>query len=185
MDAVFRNQFLRTVLSLCRLGARADAEDVRDDVSGECADALEMWTTPAPDVKIRQIRRWCDGVDSLLERLHGQPGVEQTSLVRTQLLLLRLRTQLPAVKTEESAQPVSARRTRVEAEPAKKPSGNKVQLLDAIGASPDIRAKDLAERFTGTMSERTVKRQLAELTTEGLVVRTIHEDRTVSYRIAS
>ena len=181
MDTLLRNQFLRTVLALCRLGARADVEDIREDVASECADALEIWSSALPDVRLQQLKRWSDGVTALLDRLQGQTGVDRASLVRAQLMLLRLQSRLP----QPAPQPKREEKPRIELAHESKLSGNKTKVLEAIAAAPDIRVRDIVGQFKGSMAPRTVKRLLAELTAGGLIARVENADGNVSYRPAS
>ncbi|HXK37287.1 MAG TPA: hypothetical protein VJ553_06930 [Candidatus Paceibacterota bacterium] len=181
MDTLLRNQFLRTVLALCRLSVRADADDIREDVAGECADALEIWSTSLPDIRLSLLKRWSDGVTALLDRLQGQQGVDRALLVRAQLMLLRLQARLP----QPAAQPKREEKPKATLVNETKLSGNKTKVLEAVAASPDIRSRDLIGQFKGSMAPRTVKRLLAELTSGGLVARIENEDGNVSYRPSS
>ena len=60
-----------------------------------------------------------------------------------------------------------------------KESSNKERIFNFIKRSPNSRTKEIIDEFN-ILSERTVKRNLKELTTEGLV-RKLAKDKGVYY----
>lgn len=130
-----------------------------------------------PDIKVAT-----DSLLDLLDYLEHSKIVAATpllyarrSLLSFKLQLMRMPVKTQAVK-EEKKEPVSP---SPKAKQEINLSGNKEKILNYIKRSPNSRTKDIIYEF-GVLSERTVKRNLKELVSGGLVKRS-SKDNAVYY----
>lgn len=103
------------------------------------------------------------------------------SLLNFKLELIKFHHQLtqPSLRTKED-KPVSFVHRNIK--PRKlKDASNKERIFNFIKYSPNSRTKEIIEEFN-ILSERTVKRNLKELTTEGLI-RKLTKDKGVYYSV--
>lgn len=131
------------------------------------------------------IRVATDSLLELLDYLEHSKMVAATpllyarrSLFAFKLQLIRIQPRQPAAEKERKAVSPDVPKVKKEINL----SGNKQKILNYIKRSPDSRTKDIIYEFS-VLSDRTVKRNLKELVSEGLVKK-VAKDNAVYYQIA-
>jgi len=131
------------------------------------------------------------GLLELLEYLEHSAGIEETILLSVKRNLMNLELKFLKLQKESSTtadkeikagsrfETLTAPQTKIAKQHEYKPNSNKEKILDFIKKSPRVRTKEIIDRFS-LISDRTVKRSLAELIRIGLVQKKL-EDRAVYY----
>jgi DNA-binding transcriptional ArsR family regulator len=161
----------RAVLALCQLSARADDGDARVDVTDEALLLLDAASSGA-DTELIRLR--VSGALAVVDRLAGSVH-DDASVARARLWLLRVQAVLgPAPATPKRAAAQLEEKVAVP-EPVKRPrtavGKSQKAVLQWVLDNQGRRNRDIVEHFAGTLSLRTVKRSLSELTDAGLISR--------------
>lgn len=140
------------------------------------------------NIAMIELRNVIDNLLELLDYLEHSKSVSVTPLLYARKNLLDFKLKLikshyqpiqPAPKPKENKPPVFIPKD-IQSKNLKE-SSNKEKIFNFIKRSPNSRTKEIIEEFN-ILSERTVKRNLKELTTEGLV-RKFARDKGVYYSI--
>ena len=173
------------------------AQKLYDKISRFIAGYIKLFNSRAEDaengsvshnIRLRDLLNSLDNLLELLDYLEHSKSVSTTPLLYARKNLLNFKLDLiklhrqpvqpvpkpkenkPAVFVPKNIQPKNL-----------KESSNKEKIFNFIKRSPNSRTKEIIEEFS-ILSERTVKRNLKELTTEGLV-RKWAKDNGVYYTI--
>ena len=158
------------------------AQKLYDKISGFIAGYIKLFNSKGEDTESvshnRQLKDMLNSLNSLLELLdylEHSKSVSTTPLLYARKNLLNLKLEL--IKLHQ--QPIRTVTKPKENKPLViiskniqprnlKESSNKERIFNFIKRSPNSRTKEIIEEFN-ILSERTVKRNLKELATEGLV----------------
>lgn len=178
-DANLMWQILRTIIVLSEAAADTEHADVRDDVHDQLASLLQLcWRSPDQVV----LYRWCVTATTRFQRLADQ-DVPGPSTLHALAAVLRLQLiAVPSVQPRpvpSPAIPIPARRQRVRRTTVA--GKNHQRVLRYLETHPQARTKDLVGYFAETLSGRTVKRCLKDLTIAHAITRVRQEDGSVSY----
>ncbi|PIR42126.1 MAG: hypothetical protein COV30_00015 [Candidatus Yanofskybacteria bacterium CG10_big_fil_rev_8_21_14_0_10_37_15] len=183
--------FVNTVIFLSRIFSVLNDKFLRRKLYGKLSDFIEGYLERKDEHVAQSVNMKLNvATDSLLEFLdyieYGKIITAtpllyaRKSLLLFKLNLLRARINPKITKTkEEKRETVSVARLKPRKEIDL--SENKEKILNYIKSSPDSRTKDIVYEFNSVLSERTVKRNLKELVSEGFVKKS-SKDRAVFYR---
>ena len=158
------------------------AQKLYDKISGFTGSYIKLFNAKGEEneseshnIRLRDLLNSLDSLLELLDYLEHSKSVSTTPLLYARKNLLNFKLDLiklhrqpvqpvpkpkenkPAVFVPKNTQPKNL-----------KESSNKEKIFNFIKRSPNSRTKEIIEEFS-ILSERTVKRNLKELTTEGLV----------------
>jgi DNA-binding transcriptional ArsR family regulator len=191
MDRDVRQLSIRAVMALCRYAERTDDRDFQGDIADECAILLDV-ATATSDSQPAMIQSWCVRMQNMLRRLSPNTS-DGESFARAELAVLRLRSAV-VVSPKALVRPSEPLRVKkissgnFSRPSSAKRSGNGVgenqkKVLSWLREHPGARPKDLIAHFVGSLSDRTIKRSLKDLTGAGLL-RRIERDDSVVYEVA-
>lgn len=186
-------QVIRTVLALCMFAVRCQGSEVRDDMRDEAVALTHLWLRVVSSNAnghdpADHLRQWCFQILPRLEALSRESGQPLDAVLAVQAAVLRLRTSLGAPQPAQP--PVKSARPARSPAPTRNNSStgvlgsNAKRVLGFVREHPDVRPKELISHFSGTLSDRTVKRCLKDLIEAKAIVR-IEQDGAVQYRIDS
>lgn len=187
-DRIIERQAIRAALALAVASAHGQAVDGIADMRDEAAQLIGLCVGEfAPD----EVRQWCDDASSLVERLSSDGTLPRRAALSASAAILRLRLAVarkpvPAVSDNPDT-PARASKKKIvrAAAPSVKVGGNQKVVLEYIAGHPDARTKDIIDSFNGSLSSRTIKRCLKDLSDAGVVKRIRQDDRSVLYRVDS
>lgn len=179
--------FINTVIFVSRIFAGLKDKFLARKLYDKLSDFISAYVAQSGggDIKVA-----ADSLLELLDYLEHSKITAATPLLYARRNLLAFKLQLIRVQPEpkvvdpvrsrEGSQRVSAS-NGVEKERKKETnlSGNKEKILNYIKRSPDSRTKDIVYEFN-ILSDRTVKRNLKELVSEGLVKK-VSKNKAVYY----
>ncbi len=170
------------------------SQKLYDKISGFVADYIKLSNFGEEDadsvshnVALKDLLNSVDNLLELLDYLEHSKAVSVTpllyarkNLLDSKLNLVKLRYQSiqPKPKSKEGKPIIHHVSKNVRSKNLKE-SSNKERIFSFIKKSPNSRTKEIIEEFN-ILSERTVKRNLKELMTEGLV-RKFAKDKGVYY----
>jgi hypothetical protein len=181
------HHIVRTAVALCGLASSCADGRIRDDMRDETVGLLQLWLSVASRVSgddhYQALRRWSRRMATELQALSGDGSeaalVAHTAITRLQLVLgddpKVISVISPATPSRSPARSVSTR-------PISGPGPTKV--LEYIREQSPARVRDIIQKFSGSLSDRTVKRSLQVLVASGHIVRA-DDDGVVTYRIIS
>ena len=172
--------FINTVIFVSRIFSGLKDKFLARKLYDKLSDFVSAYVAQSQDGDIKVAT---DFLLELLDYLEHSKIVAATpllyarrSLFAFKLQLIRTQPEQPIVEKERAASPAAPK--------IKKEinlSGNKEKILNYIKHSPDSRTKDIIYEFS-VLSERTVKRNLKELVSEGLVKKS-SKDNAVFYHV--
>jgi hypothetical protein len=191
MDRDVRQLSIRVVMALCRYAERTNDRDFQGDIADECAVLLDV-ATATSDNQPAMIQSWCVRMQNMLRRLSPNTS-DGESFARAELAVLRLRSAV-VVSPKTLVRPSEPLRVKKissgnfsRPSPAKRDGNgvgeNQKKVLNWLREHPSARPKDLIAHFVGSLSDRTIKRSLKDLTGAGLL-RRIERDDSVVYEVA-
>src|SRR3989344_3909897 len=174
--------FINTVIFVSRIFSGLKDKFLARKLYDKLSDFISAYVAQSASGDIKVV------TDSLLELLDYLEHSKTTaatpllyarrSLFAFKLQLIRTQPEQPIVEKERAASPAAPK--------IKKEinlSGNKEKILNYIKHSPDSRTKDIIYEFS-VLSERTVKRNLKELVSGGLVKKSSKDkDKAVYYHV--
>ena len=178
--------FINTVIFVSRIFSGLKDKFLARKLYDKLSDFVSAYSLPPRDNGAQYNPALLTAINSLLELLdyleHSKAVAAPPLLyARRNLFSLKLQTMRAAEK------PKVIEREKKEFSPAipkqKKDisvSGNKERIYNYIKRSPNSRTKDIIYEFS-VLSDRTVKRNLKELVSEGLV-RRVAKDKAVYYQ---
>ena len=178
--------FINTVIFVSRIFSGLKDKFLARKLYDKLSDFVSAYSLPPGDNVAQYNPTLLTSINSLLELLeyleHSKAvAVPPLLYARRNLFSLKLQTMRAAEK------PKVIEREKKEFSPAipkqKKDisvSGNKERIYNYIKRSPNSRTKDIIYEFS-VLSDRTVKRNLKELVSEGLV-RRVAKDKAVYYQ---
>ncbi len=193
----FTNSIIFLVKLFAGLKDKFLAQKLYDKISGFIAGYVKLFNLKGEDsetmshnIKFVELKNTIDGLLELLDYLEHSKLSSTTPLLyaRRNLLdfklnMVRLQHQsvqlMPKPKENKAVVPTSVSKNILPRN--LKESSNKERIFSFIKHSPNSRTKEIIEEFN-ILSERTVKRNLKELTTDGLV-RKFAKDKGVYYSI--
>ena len=201
MEEESLKNFTNSVIFLVKLFAGLKdkflAQKLYDKISGFIAGYIKLFSSKGENIesdgtshniKLRSLLNSLDSLLELLDYLEHLKFVLTTPLLYARRNLLDFKLNLiklhyqpiklvpkpkenkPLVSVSKNTHPKNL-----------KESSNKERIFDFIKHSPNSRTKEIIEEFN-ILSERTVKRNLKELTSEGLV-RKFAKDKGVYYSV--
>jgi DNA-binding HxlR family transcriptional regulator len=188
-DSNIERQAIRAALALAVASAHAQVADAIVDLRDEATQLIGLCINEngSPDV----VRQWCDGSSALIERLSSDGYLPRRPALSAAAAILRLRLAV-AQKTVQStrapeahARPAKKKIVRSVTAPMPSVEGKQKVVVEFIAGHPDIRTKNLIDALGATLSPRTIKRCLKELSSAGVLKRTKLDDRSVVYRVDS
>jgi hypothetical protein len=173
---MLEHYMVRAVMALSNAAAKVGVDDLRDDLRDSAAVLVRLAIS---SVSEEELREWCDRTVMLLD---GISPTELPTLSSVQLSVIRVRSSLPK-------QPASPPRPAIATKPAaSRPlkeflSDNQKKIIEFMRTNPEVRIRELMAALLSSMSERTIKRSLKELTTKGTLKR-IQDADGVRYCLA-
>lgn len=148
---------VRTMVALCGVAATSSDLRIRDDMRDEAMSLASIWLHQPEELHV-----WARRMHAELQALHGSEAalVAQTAIIRLQVVLAP-QAQVHAIDHSPAPEPT------LSGEDVPAPQ----RIIEYIRQHPDVRTKDLVDYFTGTISPRTIKRTLKDLTDSGVVAR--------------
>ncbi len=199
MEEESLKNFINSIIFLVKLFAGLKdkflAQKLYDKISGFIAGYVKLFNSKENEVKsvshnayLIEFKNTTDGLLELLDYLEHSKSVSTTPLLYARKNLLNLKLELIKLH-QQLVQPVPKQKENKSSvfipkniQPKNlKESSNKERIFNFIKHSPNSRTKEIIEEFN-ILSERTVKRNLKELTTEGLV-RKWAKDKGVYYSV--
>jgi len=199
MEEESLKNFINSIIFLVKLFAGLQdkflAQKLYDKISGFIAGYVKLFNSKENEVKsvshnayLIEFKNTTDGLLELLDYLEHSKSVSTTPLLYARKNLLNLKLELIKLH-QQLVQPVPKQKENKSSvfipkniQPKNlKESSNKERIFNFIKHSPNSRTKEIIEEFN-ILSERTVKRNLKELTTEGLV-RKWAKDKGVYYSV--
>lgn len=196
MEEESLKNFINSVIFLVKLFAGLKdkflAQKLYDKTSGFIAGYIKLFSVKREDeatshnMHLVEFKNSIDSLLELLDYLEHSKSVSTTPLLYARKNLLDFKLNLVKqyhqptqshVKPKEN-KPVIPASKNVSPKTFKE-SSNKEKIFNFIKRSPNSRTKEIIEEFS-ILSERTVKRNLKELITEGLV-RKLAKDNGVYY----
>lgn len=197
MEEESLKNFTNSVIFLVKLFAELKdkflAQKLYDKISGLIAGYIKLFNSKTEENEITshnvnfvELKNTIDGLLEVLDYLEHSKSISTTPLLYARrnlldfkLILVRLHHQSTHLKSKpkENKPPVFISKN-IQTKNLKE-SSNKEMIFNFIKHSPNSRTKKIIEEFN-ILSERTVKRNLKELTTEGLV-RKLAKDKGVYY----
>jgi hypothetical protein len=175
-SVILEQTIIRAVVSLCSFAAHTDVDDVRDDVRDSAATLIRLCMDGARNEE--DIRQWCTHTLGLLDMCASDASLSVRAHASAHVAVLRVQA---LIGSAEEAQPTPKAQPKAP-RAARSLNANQKKLLACIQEHPDIRTKDLVERFSQQLSDRSVKRVLKELLEAGALERTQNEG-AVLYRV--
>ncbi|OGZ43302.1 MAG: hypothetical protein A2719_03915 [Candidatus Ryanbacteria bacterium RIFCSPHIGHO2_01_FULL_45_22] len=180
--------FINTVIFVSRIFSGLKDKFLARKLYDKLSDFVSVYSLPPKDNVAQYSTTLLTTTNSLLELLDYLEHSKTTaatpllyarrSLFAFKLQLIRIQPGQPIIEKERAASPVTPK--------IKKEinlSGNKEKILNYIKRSPDSRTKDIIYEFS-VLSERTVKRNLKELVSGGLVKKSSKDkDKAVYYHV--
>lgn len=186
MEEESLKNFINSVIFLVKLFAGLKdkflAQKLYDKISGSIAGYVKLFRsnkeedkTMSHNIRLIEFKNSIDSLLELLDYLEHSKSVSTTPLLYARKNILNLKLELiklhqqpvqPVPKPTEN-KPVVSISKNIRPRNLKE-SSNKERIFNFIKHSPNSRTKEIIEEFN-ILSERTVKRNLKELTTEGLV----------------
>ena len=180
--------FINTVIFVSRIFSGLKDKFLARKLYDKLSDFVSVYSLPPKDNVAQYSTTLLTTTNSLLELLDYLEHSKTTaatpllyarrSLFAFKLQLIRIQPGQPIIEKERAASPVTPK--------IKKEinlSGNKEKILNYIKHSPDSRTKDIIYEFS-VLSERTVKRNLKELVSGGLVKKSSKDkDKAVYYHV--
>ncbi|MEK7121108.1 MAG: helix-turn-helix domain-containing protein [Patescibacteria group bacterium] len=197
MEEESLKNFINSIIFLVKLFAGLKdkflAQKLYDKISGFIAGYIRLFNSKGEDAHMSHnaaLRSLLNSLDSLLELLdylEHSKSVSTTPLLYARKNLLNFKLDLvklhhqpvqtaPKPKENKSAVIISK---NIHQPRNLKESSNKKKIFNFIKHSPNSRTKEIIEEFN-ILSKRTVKRNLKELITEGLV-RKFAKDKGIYY----
>ena len=197
MEEECLKNFINSVIFLVKLFSGLKdkflAQKLYDKISGFIAGYIKLANSKGEEnksvshnIRLRSLLNSLDNLLELLDYLEHSKSVSTTPLLYARKNLLNFKLDLiklhhqpvrPAPKLKENKPPVFVPKN---ISPRNlKESSNKERIFNFIKHSPNSRTKEIIEEFN-ILSQRTVKRNLKELTTEGMV-RKFAKDNGVYY----
>lgn len=189
----FTNSIIFLVKLFAGLKDKFLAQKLYDKISGFIVGYIKLFNSKEEDsetvshnITAKDLKNILDGLLELLDYLEHSKLSSTTPLLYARKNLLNFKLELIKLRHEpvrtvpkpkENKPPVLVPRN-VQSRNLKE-SSNKEKIFNFIKHSPNSRTKEIIEEFS-ILSERTVKRNLKELTTEGLV-RKFAKDNGVYY----
>ena len=181
--------FINTVIFVSRIFSGLKDKFLARKLYDKLSDFVSVYSLPPKDNVAQYSTTLLTTTNSLLELLDYLEHSKTTaatpllyarrSLFAFKLQLIRIQPGQPIIEKERAASPVTPK--------IKKEinlSGNKEKILNYIKRSPDSRTKDIIYEFS-VLSERTVKRNLKELVSGGLVKKSSKDkDKAVYYHLS-
>jgi len=158
------------------------AQKLYDKISGFTGSYIKLFNAKGEEneseshnIRLRDLLNSLESLLELLDYLEHSKSVSTTPLLYARKNLLNFKLDLIKLH-HQTVQPVPKLKENKPAifvpkniQPKNlKESSNKEKIFNFIKRSPNSRTKEIIEEFS-ILSERTVKRNLKELTTEGLV----------------
>lgn len=178
---------IRTAVALCGFASACADGRIRDDMRDETFSLLQLWLSSASrasgDDHYQALRRWSRRMATELQALSSQGSeaalIAHTAVTRLQLVLGDNQKMAPSGSHSPATRsPIRTVSTR----PVSGPGPTKV--LGYIREQNRARVRDIIQKFSGVLSDRTVKRSLQALVASGHVVR-IDDDGAVTYQMIS
>ena len=186
MEEESLKNFINSIIFLVKLFSGLKdkflAQKLYDKISGFIAGYIKLFNSKGDDsesmshnMRLRDFLNSTNNLLELLDYLEHSKSVSTTPLLYARKNLLNLKLELikshqqpiqPVPKPKENKPPAFVPKNIQLKNP--KESSNKERIFNFIKRSPNSRTKEIIEEFN-ILSERTVKRNLKELTTEGLV----------------
>ena len=191
----FTNSIVFLVKLFAGLKDKFLAQKLYDKLSGLIAGYVKLFNSKGEDdettshnVPFIELKNTIDGLLELLDYLEHSRLSSITPLLYARRNLLDFKLNLVRLYNQSVRLATKPKETKsVVATPKNiqprnlKESSNKEKIFNFIKHSPNSRTKEIIEEFN-ILSERTVKRNLKELTTEGMV-RKFAKDKGVYYSI--
>ncbi len=199
MEEESLKNFINSVIFLVKLftGLKDKflAQKLYDKISGFFADYIRLFNSKGEEddrvshnVRFVEFKNSIDSLLELLDYLEHSKSVSTTPLLYARKNLLNLKLDLIKLHHEPIRVVPKPKENKPLAFVPKntqprnlKESSNKEKIFNFIKRSPNSRTKEIIGEFN-VLSERTVKRNLKELTTEGLV-RKFAKDNGVYYSV--
>lgn len=159
---------IRTAVALCGLAAADIDGRIRDDMRDEAVILMGLWTDRD------SLALWCRRMDAELRALAESTDaaiVARTAVLRLQIILS------PTTPRLSTAKKLDIKKPDVLGIGPKK-------VLQFVRENIQARAKDIIQKFSGSLSDRTVKRSLQTLVAAGQLIRT-EEDGAIIYRVSA
>ena len=179
--------FINTVIFVSRIFSGLKDKFLARKLYDKLSDFISAYVACVAQSKGGDIKVATDSLLELLDYLEHSKMVAATpllyarrSLFAFKLQLIRTQPEQPIVEKERKAASPAAPKIK----PKINLSGNKEKILNYIKHSPDSRTKDIIYEFS-VLSERTVKRNLKELVSDGLVKKSSKDkDKAVYYHLS-
>ncbi len=178
--------FINTVIFVSRIFSGLKDKFLARKLYDKLSDFVAVYSLPPRDNVAQYNTTLLTAVDALLELLDYLEHSKTVAIAP----LLYARRSLFSFKLQSMripAKPEVAEKEKKEVSPAPKQkkevsvSGNKERIYNYIKHSPNSRTKDIVYEFS-VLSDRTVKRNLKELISEGLVKKS-SKNNAVFYNI--
>ena len=189
-DSNIERQAIRAALALAVASAHGQVADAIADLRDEAAQLIGLCIKENSSADV--VRQWCDGASALVERLSADGYLPRRPALSASAAILRLRLAVahkPATEVRRAvdvpARIVKKKIVRSVSAPMPSVQGKQKVVMEFIAAHPDVRTKNLIDELGATLSPRTIKRCLKELSNAGVLKRTRLEDRSVVYRVDS
>lgn len=175
--------FINTVIFVSRIFAGLKDKFLARKLYDKLSGFISAYVAQSRDGDIKVA---ADSLLELLDYLEHSKITAATPLLYARRNLLAFKLQLIRVQPEKLQIVEKERKAASPAAPKIKKevnlSGNKEKILNYIKRSPDSRTKDIVYEFN-ILSDRTVKRNLKELVSEGLVKK-VSKNKAVYYHIS-
>lgn len=177
--------FINTVIFVSRIFSGLKDKFLARKLYDKLSDFIATYSLPPRDNVAQyyhQLKITTDSLLELLDYLEYSKMVAATPLLYARRSLFAFKLQLIRIQPEQSTVEKERKVVSPDVPKVKKEinlSGNKQKILNYIKRSPDSRTKDIIYEFS-VLSDRTVKRNLKELVSEGLVKK-VAKDKAVYY----
>ena len=191
----FTNSIIFLVKLFAGLKDKFLVQKLYDKISGFIAEYVKFFKSKCSrgenhsvshNIELRVLSNSIDNLLELLDYLEHSKSVSATPLLYARKNILNLKLELiklhqkpiqPVFESKE-IKPTIIVSKKIQSKNLKE-SSNKQRIFNFIKYSPNSRTKEIVEEFN-ILSERTVKRNLKELTMDGLV-RKFSKDNAVYY----
>lgn len=199
MEEVSLKSFINSLIFLVKLFAGLKdkflSQKLYDKISGFIAGYIKLFNsereeqeTMSHNIRLIELKNSTDDLLELIDYLEYSKVVSTTSLLYSRRNLLDFKLNLVRLHHQPIQSAPKSKENKLPAFVTKnirsrnfKDSSNKKKIFNFIKHSPNSRTKEIIEEFS-ILSKRTVKRNLKELTTEGLV-RKLSKDNGIYYSV--
>lgn len=184
MESIVERQAIRAALALAAASAQGQSPDAIADMRDEAAHLIGMCIKDHESAEV--LRCWCDDATELMHRLVEHGTLSESAALGVAAAVLRFRLVVaqqmpPVIPAPKEIGLHGAKKARALSKAGVSESQKIVR--EFISQHSDIRTKDLIDALSNTLSTRTIKRCLKELSDTHILRRTAHADGGVSYNV--